>query len=354
MIPTNTIPNATASTGNDCATEVASIDITVVIGTYNRAEMLRETLESLTRLETEGRFRYEIVVINNASTDHTDQVTAEMPTGSAAACRGFYESQPGVAYARNRGVKEARGEWIAFHDDDQIADPHWLLELYDLASRRDVRFVGGNVKLLLPAGITRELAPECRGLLGERHWMTVEQQYGRTNMPGTNNMMVHRDALREVEIPEIGVFDVTLTDGGEDTDLCRRISNAGYEAWYTPNSVVHHIIPIERLSDDYMRWTSLRKGQHVARREMLDFGRLALPLVASARVGQTLLKFLPKYLLARLRRDPELVLATRCTLWRSEGYFRKAWELLLGRATTTSSKGLSLNLREGREQLTQA
>lgn len=330
----------------------SSIAITVVIGTYNRAEMLRQTLESLTQLHTEGRFSYEIVVINNASSDHTDRVIEEMNPGSAEACRGFHESQPGVAYARNRGVKEAIGNWVAFHDDDQIADPRWLLELYDLAHRRDARFVGGNVKLLLPEGTSRELAPECRGLLGERHWMKVEKPYGRTEMPGTNNMMVHRDVLKEVELGGVGVFDVSITDGGEDTDLCRRISNAGYQGWYTPDSIVHHIIPAERLSDDYMRWTSIRKGQHVARRELLDFGRCALPFVATARVGQSLLKFLPKHLFARLKRDPEQILATRCPLWRNGGYFRRAIQLMLGRCETNQAGGLSLNLREGREQLT--
>ena len=324
----------------------APADISIVVGTFNRAEMLRQTLASLTQLETDDQFQYEIVVVNNASTDHTDEVIAQTDPGAAVACRGFNEPQAGVAFARNRGIAEAEGDWIAFHDDDQVADSRWLAELWALAQRRELLCVGGNVKLRLPEGIDRDLAPQCRDMLGERHAMTEERPYSRKFIAGTNNLLVSRTILDDV-----GVFNVALTDGGEDADLVRRIRSAGYESWYTPDSIVYHIIPEQRLGAEYMRWTARRKGQHVARRERLDWGRLALGPVALARLGQATVSYLPRYLAARIAGDEERTLGARCLLWRSEGYLRQALELLAGKSPEVAGGDASLNLREGREQL---
>jgi len=322
------------------------IDVSVIVGTYNRADMLRLTLASLTQLATDDAFQYEVVVVNNASTDHTNDVIAETHPGHAAGCRGFEELRPGVAFARNRGIAEACGDWIAFHDDDQVADPRWLAELWALAKRRDLMCVGGNVKLRLPEGFDRDLAPQCRDMLGERHAMTEERPYSRKFIAGTNNLLVHRTILDHV-----GLFNTQLTDGGEDADLVRRIRAAGYESWYTPHSIVYHIIPEQRLGVDYMRWTARRKGQHVARRERLDWGRLALGPVALARLGQVAVSYLPRYLAARMAGDEERALGARCLLWRSEGYLRQALELLAGKSPEVAGGDASLNLREGREQL---
>lgn len=325
------------------------VDITVVVGTFNRAEMLRQTLASLTALETAGRFTYEIVVVDNASTDHTAAVIAETDPGAAAAVRGFYEDQAGVAFARNRGIREAAGRWIGFQDDDQVADPRWLVELVALAQRRNLRCVGGNVLLRLPEGTVRNLSPQCRSLLGEKFWMTVEQPYSRKNIPGTNNLLVRRDVLDEV-----GVFNTALTDGGEDADLARRIRAAGVEAWYTPDSIVYHLIPEKRLSDQYMRWTATRKGQHVARRELQDFGRVRFVPVAAARAAQAAVNYLPRYVGAKLIGDRERALGAYCLLCRTRGYLGQAWQLVRGASAEVAAGGKSLSLREGREQLVSA
>ncbi|MEN1678530.1 MAG: glycosyltransferase [Planctomycetota bacterium] len=330
-------------------TGIAPVDITVVVGTFNRAEMLRQTLASLTELETEGRFTYEIVVVDNASTDHTAQVIAETDLGAAAAVRGFYEDQAGVAFARNRGIQEAAGRWIGFQDDDQVAHPRWLIELVDLAARRDVRCVGGNVLLRLPEGTDRKLSPQCRSLLGEKFWMTVEQPYSRKNIPGTNNLLVRRDVLDEV-----GVFNTGLTDGGEDADLARRIRTAGVEAWYTPDSIVYHLIPEKRLSDQYMRWTATRKGQHVARREMHEFGRAMFVPVVAMRFCQAMLNYVPRYAAFGLLGDKERALGARCLISRTQGYLSQAWQLMRGASVDVAAGGESLSLREGREQLVSA
>src|SRR2546421_689464 len=105
------------------------LDVSVVVCTYNRAALLRDALASLGVLQTDGRFRYEILVVDNASSDETPAVIEEEAARSPVPMRGVREARPGVACARNRGVQETAAPWIAFFDDDQIADPGWLAEL---------------------------------------------------------------------------------------------------------------------------------------------------------------------------------------------------------------------------------
>ncbi len=336
------------------STALPPVDVTVVVGSYNRAAMLAETIESLTALDTSlaggGRFTYEIVAIDNASTDETQQVLARFADpalrGAAERVRGFYEVEPGVTHARNRGLRDAAGQWIAFHDDDQRAHPQWLAKLQELARRRNLKVVGGAVHLSLPADNCRELAPECRVLLGEKVGWNQEQPYSRKRIPGTNNLMLHRSVLDEV-----GVFDVRIKDGGEDADLYRRIRAAGYDAWYTPEAIVYHLIPAPRLADPYMKWTATRHGQHLALREYREWGRAKLGVMIGIRALQAAGSYFPRYALTKLMGRREQALGKRALLWRSQAYLARAWSLFREGDADRGRHDASLNLREGREQL---
>src|SRR4051812_39955213 len=125
---------------------MAAPDISIVVCTQNRAEMLRGALASLYDLATSG-FTYEIVVIDNGSRDHTPEVIAACAAESKNPLRGVHEPEKGIVPARNRGIRESRGRWIAFFDDDQLADRGWLTELYRGANERRCRVVGGSVHL---------------------------------------------------------------------------------------------------------------------------------------------------------------------------------------------------------------
>lgn len=332
----------------------APVDITIVIGSYNRADMLAETLQSLTSLDTElssgERFTYEVVAIDNASTDDTQEVLARFARpenrGTSQRVRGFYELEPGVTHARNRGLAEAAGEWIAFHDDDQRAHPQWLVKLQELAKRRDVQVVGGAVHLSLPEDNQRDLAGPCRVLLGEKVGWDQEQPYTRKRIPGTNNLMLHRSVIEQA-----GVFDTRIKDGGEDADLYRRIRAGGYEAWYTPEAIVYHLIPAPRLADEYMCWTATRHGQHLALREYKEWGRARLGGMIPFRAAQAGINYLPRFLVFKLVGKREEALGARALLWRSQAYLARAWSLFRQGDAGSTDSDASLNLREGREKL---
>jgi glycosyltransferase involved in cell wall biosynthesis len=316
--------------------------VTVVVCTYNRAALLRAALASLQALEADG-FRYEIVVVDNASTDDTGSVIAEAARHSAVSLRGVREPRPGVACARNRGIREAVGPWIAFFDDDQVADRRWLRELLGWARARGARCVGGANRLLFPDGAPAYLSPVCRQLLSESVGRARPHRYSRRSGPGAGNVLLHRSVFDEV-----GGYDEGLREAGEDADLYRRIYAARIESWYTPQAVSYHVVPAYRLRPSYLRWKSLRNGGIVARRNHQEWGRAMFSLVLLARLGQALLLHLPRLLAARLLRHPGKVLGARCRLWRCEGYARLALKLLAPRLFPQRSFFSGLDFRAER------
>jgi glycosyltransferase involved in cell wall biosynthesis len=317
--------------------------VTVVVCTYNRAALVRDTLASLTPLETDGQFAYEVVVVDNASTDDTPAVIAETARNYPVPLRGVREEKAGVACARNRGIREARGTWIAFFDDDQVAHPCWLKELLAQARRSSARCVGGGIRLRLPAEAAQVPPSPCRALLGERV-APGARRYSRRWAPGAGNLMLHRSVFDQV-----GLFDETLREAGEDADLFNRLHAAKIEGWYAPDAVAYHVIPAYRLTRKYLRWKALLNGGHVARRNRRDWGRGMFLVMLAARLGQTAAVHLPRLLWARLRGAEDQWLGTRCLLWRVEGYVRFALAFLAPRLFAQKAFFSQLEFRSERE-----
>src|SRR4051794_16948160 len=225
---------------------MSDFDISVVVCTRNRAELLRGALASLAELAVDG-FTYEVVVIDNGSTDETAEVISTVAQQTDRPVRGMCEPEAGIVPARNRGVREARGRWIAFFDDDQLADKRWLAELYRGARHKHCRVVGGAVYLALPGDCARRLDPAVRMLLGEAKIANEPRLYGGRFTPGCGNLMIDRTVFDEV-----GLFERTVGGRGEDTDLFSRMERAGIDAWYFPTAIVHHLTPAERLESTYL------------------------------------------------------------------------------------------------------
>ncbi len=299
------------------------LDVSIVVITCDRADMLRDTLLSLVAQETGGRFCYEIVVVDNGSTDHTKRTVEEIAARANVPIRFGSEPRRGQVYARNRGVAEACGEWIASFDDDQLADPAWLKELVALAHDTQSRSVGGVMRLKLPEGCHRRLTAFCRRVLGESVAWQTRRRYTRKQGPGSGNHMLHRSVFEEV-----GIYDESYNLRGYDTDLYRRLSAAGIDSWYSPTAVAYHVTPPYRLTDQYLRDTSLCNGWCFARRDRERFGALISPLILVARIGQMVGVHLPRLGVAKLLGDAEQALALRCRLWSAQGYMACAMHLM--------------------------
>ena len=98
------------------------MDISIIICTYNRSESLKRTLQSLKEMSVSDDIEWELLIVDNNSTDNTREAVNDFTKTSGLNCRYVFESKQGLSNARNRGVKEACGEIIAFTDDDVIVD----------------------------------------------------------------------------------------------------------------------------------------------------------------------------------------------------------------------------------------
>lgn len=296
--------------------------LSVVICTFNRADSLRRALETVIRQEP-GTFSAEVVVVDDGSTDHTRQVAEELAQNSAMPVRYVREeSKAGIAVARNRGVREARGGWVVFFDDDQLADPDWLNQLMAVSEEQSAVLVGGARKLDVSEDRLLRLGPVCRSVLGENIYPPRPEKLCGKELPTTGNLLISRKVFEAV-----GMFDTSLVSSGEDADLIHRARQAGFEVWTAPRAMVAHMIPQYRLEPAYFRWVSLRWGNQFARFDAKR-GKAKLAAAAVARMGQALLINAPKCLVAAQRGDAAKVLDAKCLLWRAEGYVRTALALI--------------------------
>jgi len=300
-------------------------DVTVVVCTYNRADLLQDALASLFQLTTDGLFTYELLVVDNASTDDTPAVIAKAVLDAPVPLRGVREGVQGVAAARNCGLRESRTPWIAFFDDDQLADPRWLVELMAFAAEKGTKCVGGANRLLFADGTTPALPPVCRWMLGETMGGDEPCRAVGRLAPGAGNLLIHRTVFDRV-----GMFDGSMKTAGEDGELFRRVESAGIEAWYAPRAIMHHVVPGYRARADYLRWKSLGCGRLRAERDR-ERGAARVMAIAAARLGHAALVAVPKSLWFKGRGQDGKALGDACIAWRAWGYFRAALHLLAPR-----------------------
>ena len=205
--------------------------ISVVVPTYNRADTLRQCLESLVGQDYAGPT--EIVVVDDGSTDGTPQVS-ETFSGLIY----LRQANQGPAAARNHGIATAMSEIIAFTDDDCLAPPNWLSVIAGGYRRYpEVAGVGGYLEA--PAHILSDnlLAQFERSVGLDEYGAGDEERVGGFDCPagGTNNMSYRRQILLDV-----GGFDETFPyAAGEDADLKLRITQRGAKLLYIPVKVTH-------------------------------------------------------------------------------------------------------------------
>ena len=323
--------------------------VSVVIPSYNRCDMLRGALESLVRQRTDGAFSFEVIVVDNASTDDTRQVLDEMAAHyPAIPLRYAYEPAPSHPDALNRGIREATGQWIAFMDDDELAESDWLLELVQTARRRSAKVVGGPFCLYLKdltEGELSSLGPIARKVLRDYRPYSIEQPFEGPNLPGSGNVMVSREVFEAV-----GYFDNSIVTGMCDRDFGARARTGGFEIWYNPRAIVWHRVSKNRLTARYFKWEQLKGGAQSARHDFKFAGRWRTILFCLARVTKTLAINLPSITYGLVVRDQRLVLDRKLSIWRMEGYARRTLALIAPRIFPQEAFFSSIQIRKGRTE----
>lgn len=233
------------------------MELSVIICTYNRDKYLPEALESLTK-QTLDNSRVEYIVINNNSTDKTEEISLNFAKNNPQLnFRYDIERNQGLSYARNKGIEIAKGDIIAFIDDDAITEPNYAENLLK-AFKENPHFdsIGGKVLPIYHAG-------------HEPIWMSKylegfvsKVDYGNKNMPfvpkkypvGCNM------AFKKGVFEELGGFNVELTLRNDDKYMFLKLRRNNKTILYAADVVVHHYMDAFRVEDWYIKKQSIQVG----------------------------------------------------------------------------------------------
>ncbi len=233
--------------------------LTVAIPTHNRSQTLALTLGSLAALKLDPEIEIECLVVDNNSTDATPGVVEAFARTAPFSTRRVFEPRQGSSFARNRAVREARGELIFFIDDDVIVEADWASELLAEISRRNLDAACGLVLAQWQAAPPPWLGAEVYGKLAVHRQSAPPPE--KLSQFFSANVGLKRECLER-----FGLFreDLGVVGGnpmsGEDTELFGRIISGGGKIGIAPRAVVHHLIGPERMTRAYFRRKSFAFG----------------------------------------------------------------------------------------------
>jgi GT2 family glycosyltransferase len=260
-------------------------DVSVVIGTVNRCDSLGRTLESLAKQQLPDHVDFEVIVVDNNSTDETRAVVERVVKGGFTRVQYEFEARQGVSYSRNSGIRRSRSPIVAFTDDDNDVSPDWIATIVETFARRpDVDVIGGPI---LPRWPTAP--PQW---LDRRHWSPVAiVDYGaeafRSTAANPVCLLTANLAVRRAAFDRIGGFSPDFPRG-QDHEFLIRFWRAGGQALYLPGLVAYARVQPERLDRGYHRAWHARHGRIAARMRLQEIVGPAGALLGAPVAGLTL------------------------------------------------------------------
>lgn len=228
------------------------MELTIAICTYNRCELLRQTLESLLIAYVPDNNQIELIIVDNNSKDSTLEVTQNFILKSPFYTQYIFEKNQGLSFARNTAVRNASGDIIAFIDDDVIVDRYFIANLIKYYRDYKVSCIGGKI---LPNW-------ECE----PPKWLTDGSYYYILALIDHGNKAIYLTkphlwganiSFRKEIFTEYGLFNTTIGRkkknllGGEETELLNKLLKANRKILYAPDVMVRHFVQKERMTRKY-------------------------------------------------------------------------------------------------------
>lgn len=231
------------------------MNISIAICTWNRAALLERTLEGVSKLEIPSGMNWELIVVNNNCSDHTDTVIAKYQRHLPL--KRIFEPAQGLSHARNAALDAALGTHIIWTDDDVLVDPQWLCA-YALAFQRwpDAKVFGGKVLPWFesdPPYWLRENLQMLGGYYALRDFGDDERELGHPDCPYGANLAFRTEALKKYRFnPNLGRKGNNLS-GGEETEIINKLREGGAQVVWVSGSIVQHFLPTSRMTLRYLR-----------------------------------------------------------------------------------------------------
>lgn len=241
--------------------------ISVIVPTLNRAVLLEKTLMSFTRQDIDSN-AFEILVIDNGSSDNTREVVARFGTRFSN-IRYIIETKPGLHEGRHRGLLESRGDILSYADDDIDALPSWLTAISNCFENPKIGLVGGKN---IPDYESEP--PEWL----EKFWVTTDQGKYNTyyslldfgddiktidphyvfgcNFSVRKSIVLNARGFHPDGMPQ----SMIRYRGDGETHVARHVEKSGYQTLYDPKASVRHCVPMSRMNMEYMTKRAFAEG----------------------------------------------------------------------------------------------
>lgn len=236
------------------------IKVSVIIPTLNRAAYLRNTLLSILK-QSFPSDEYEIIVVDNGSTDNTKKVCEELNEANDNRLIYLYDATPGLHVGRHLGARHARSNILLYGDDDIIAPPEWVTEIYRCYDDPAVGLASGKV---LPKYEAEP--PDWINLFPSTYLSLIdpgdEYRVVEKSVAFGCNLSVRRDVLYEMDgfHPDAMPSHLLRFRGNGETALTDRFAGSSYKMIYNPRAYVYHVIPAGRLTIDFFKKRAFLEG----------------------------------------------------------------------------------------------
>jgi glycosyltransferase involved in cell wall biosynthesis len=292
--------------------------IEIILCTHNRCQTLMRALESAAALVLPEEVEWQVLVVDNCSRDKTHEVVDDFCRRHPGRFRYLFEGHPGKSYALNTAIREARGDVLAFMDDDVTVDANWLQNL--TAALHDGKWAGAGGRVIpewsCPA--PRWLSPKSKYASGPLVQFDLGDEAGELFEPPFGTNMAFRREMFE----KYGNFLVELGPRpgseirNEDTEFGARLLSGRERLRYEPSAEVYHPVQEDRLRKEYFLAWWLHKGQANIRQFGVQQGtkyRIAgIPLYMLRRFAVWTLKWLVAI-------EPARRFSNRLSAWQNLG-----------------------------------
>ncbi len=256
---------------------------TIIVPTKNRCDALLKLLDSLKKLRHLQRIQPEIIIGDNDSSDSTWEELQRESRNFPIELRLMKVTTPGKSAVMNEAIRAARGQILAFLDDDVIVDPGWLQAIDDFLKNNPFVVAQGVIRVPSPEADD----PQTKRLLDRYHTIS-RLEYGPEKQSLSSLNGANLVILREI-FDRVGFFDERLGPGAagtsEDVELARRIVRGGLKIGYIHDAIVYHRVDPARLTDEYFKSLHRRQG----------FSRFVLEKRGIVRIAASLLRSFLQY-----------------------------------------------------------
>lgn len=238
--------------------------ISVIVSTYNREQYIIQCLESVAKQSVSAE-NWELVIVNNNCTDKTDELVKVFLKLYQNRVNVSYhvEYSQGLSFARNRGIKESKGDFLVFVDDDAFLESNYIEELLCYLQNYQEEYLafGGRITPYLESELPKWMSPYLMPLMSVLDWGNEVKEFKKNKYPIGANMGFSK-ALLDI----VGDFNINLgrvgknTMGGEEKDLFFRIRNQNAKVYYFPKVQVQHVVPDSRLNPLFIKKLAIGIG----------------------------------------------------------------------------------------------